>query len=624
MSLPMIPNEHALAVLVLTLVALVLFMRERVPLETSSLTVLALLLIGFELFPLRADDGTLRGVDFLAGFGHPALIAVSALMIAGQGLMRTGALDPAGRWLARNWLSHPRLALLGMMLSIAVVSAFVNNTPLVVLSLPLLVSVATRAKVPAAKMLMPVGFATLIGGMATTIGTSTNLLVVSVAADMGMPPVHIFDFALPAVIAGSAGILYLWLIAPRLLPAREAPSRDRSPRTFAAQLSVADDSPFAGKPLAEALAKTGGAMKVDRIQRHSENPHGEGPHGDNPRGGSLVVPLPDVTLQAGDRLRVADTPDNLKEFEAVLGVRMEVDASTQSVSLPANDATAEAQMTEVVIGPGSPLDGTTLNDLRFCERYRLVALALHRAGKPMPTETKGLGDVMLRTGDVLLVEGQRDDIDELRRRGELLVLDAGAEVPYTRKAPIALAIMAAIVGFAAAGILPIAVSAVIGVLLMVVTGCLSWRNAAAALNPAVILLIAASLALGTALVKTGAAQYIAELFVALTQGASPAWILSGLMGMMAIFTNVIANNAAGVIGTPIAIAIARQLNLPPEPFVLAVLFGANMGFAIPTETNLLVLNAGRYRFNDFVRVGVPLTVIMWAAFSLVLPRLYGL
>lgn len=584
-------------------------MRERVPLETSSLSVLALLAIGFELFPFRADDDTLRGVKFLEGFGHPALIAISALMIAGQGLVRTGALDPTGRWLARNWLSHPRLALLGMMLAIAVASAFVNNTPLVVLSLPLLVSVAARAKVPAAKMLMPIGFATLIGGMATTIGTSTNLLVVSVAADMGMPPMHLFDFTLPAVIAGGAGILYLWLVAPLLLPEREAPTRDRSPRSFAAQLSVAENSPFAGKSLAEALAKTGGAMKVDRIQRQGEN---------------LVVPLPDVTLQPGDRLRVSDTPDNLKEFETVLGVRMEVDASTPAETLPENDATAEAQMTEVVVGPGSPLDGTTLNHLRFCERYRLAALALHRAGQPMPTAAKGLGDVVLRTGDVLLVEGQRDDIDELRRRGELLVLEAGAEVPYTRKAPIALAIMAAIVGFAAAGILPIAVSAVIGVLLMVVSGCLSWRNAAAALNPAVILLIAVSLALGTALVTTGAANYIAEVFVALTRGASPALILSGLMGMMAIFTNVIANNAAGVIGTPIAIAIAQQLQLPPEPFVLAVLFGANLGFAIPTETNLLVLNAGRYRFNDFVRVGVPLTIIMWGVLSLVLPRLYGL
>ena len=614
MEMPTIPNDHALAVLLLTFVALALFMRERVPLETSSLTVLALLLIGFELFPLRAGDGALRGVDFLAGFGHPALIAISALMIAGHGLVRTGALDPAGRWLARNWLSHPRLALLGMMLAIAVMSAFVNNTPLVVLSLPLLVSVAARAKVPAAKVLMPVGFATLIGGMATTIGTSTNLLVVSVAADMGLPPMHMFSFALPAAIAGSAGILYLWLIAPMLLPAREAPSRDRSPRTFAAQLTVADESPFAGKPLAEALAKTGGAMKVDRIQRPGENLHGEG----------LVVPLPDVTLQVGDRLRVNDTPDNLKEFEAVLGVRMDVDASTDAVELPANDASAEAQMTEVVVGPGSPLDGTTLDHLRFCERYRLVALALHRAGKPMPTAAKGLGDVVLRTGDVLLVEGQRGDIDELRRRGELLVLDAGAEVPYTRKAPIALAIMAAIVGLAAAGTLPIAVSAVVGVLLMILTGCLSWRNAASALNPAVILLVVVSIALGTALVKTGAAQYLAEVFVALARGASPAWILSGLMGLMAIFTNLVANNAAGVIGTPIAIAIAQQLQLPPEPFVLAVLFGANMGFAIPTETNLLVLNAGRYRFKDFIRVGVPLTVIMWAAFSLVLPRLYGL
>ena len=208
----------------------------------------------------------------------------------------------------------------------------------------------------------------------------------------------------------------------------------------------------------------------------------------------------------------------------------------------------------------------------------------------------------------------------------MLVLDATADLPSTRRAPLALAIMAGVVLSAAFGLLPIAISALAGVLLMLLTSCLAWRDAARALSTQVILIVVASLALGSALLKTGAADYLAQLFVLATEGASAAWLLSGLMLLMAVMTNIVSNNAAALIGTPIAIGIARQLGLPEEPFVLAVLFGANMSYATPIafKTNLLVMSAGGYRFSDFLRVGVPLTLIMWAAFSWLLPRLYGL
>ncbi len=601
------PNTHAFAAMLLTLLVLILFTRERIPLETSALVIFIVLVVGFELFPYRAGERALKGSDFFSSFGHPALIAVVALVIAGQGLIRTGALEPLGRALARLWAPHPGLSLLVTLVTVALVSAFVNNTPVIILLLPLLISIARRAKRPASHILMPVGLGTLLGGMTTTIGTSTNLLVVSVAADMGMKPMGMFDFTLPAAMAGGVGLLYLWLIAPRLLPEHSPPYEPISPRTYAAELTVEPHSKVEGKPLAEAIEKTGGEMNVERVDRPGE---------------SRVARGDDVVLKEGDRLRVKDTPDQLKEYEHALGTKLDVgETGTQQ---QVEKTTKELQIAEAVIVHGSPLEGQTLERVDFAARYELAILAIHRSGRAVETTREELSHVTLRTGDVLLLEGDAEAIARLRRAGELLVLSPTVDLPITAKAPTALVIMAGIVLAAATGVLPIAVSAAAGVLLMLVTGCLTWRHAANAVSPPIVLVIVVSLALGTALLETGAADYIARVFVRAAGDAPPAAIASGLMLLMALLTNVMANNAAGVIGTPIAIGIAQQLQQPIEPFVLAVLFGANMGFAIPTETNLLVLNAGRYAFRDFVKVGSLLTLIMWVVFSLILPRLYGL
>ncbi|MFT5176511.1 MAG: di/tricarboxylate transporter [Gammaproteobacteria bacterium] len=231
----------------------------------------------------------------------------------------------------------------------------------------------------------------------------------------------------------------------------------------------------------------------------------------------------------------------------------------------------------------------------------------------------------MRIGDVLLIQGPRTQIAQLRHEIELLVLDATEDLPHTSRAWLALAIMIGIVSLAALGVMPIAVSAVCGALLLIVSGCLSWKDAANALSTQVILIVVASLAMGTALQVTGGTDYLTALFLAATQGASPRVVLSALMLLMAIMTNIVSNNAAAVIGTPIAVGIASQLNLPPEPFVLAVLFGANMSYATPMayKTNLLVMNAGGYTFGDFVRIGVPLTILMWLVLSWILPSMYG-
>jgi di/tricarboxylate transporter len=610
MNLPPTPEPHALAVLALVVLALVLFSREKIAIETSSLFILVLLTSGFVAFPYVTAQGEhLEAVDFFSGFGHEALVAVCALMIAGNGLVRTGALEPLGRNLARLWKLSPALSMLLTLIVGAFLSAFVNNVPIVVLLLPILISVSLRTGVSASGMLMPMGFATLVGGMSTSIGTSTNLLVVSVAADMGLRKIQMFDFFIPAAIVACIAIIYLWLIAPLLLPDRQTRLTDTSPRIFSAQLAIPEESFAVDKTMADLIDKTGGMMEVSRIMRGS---------------GTYIQPLPDAHIRAGDRLVVQDTPDNLKEFESALDATLYVGDTAVDEENPLSDE--GQQIAEIIVVQGSPLQGVTLKQLNFAGRYQLLVLAINREGSTLETMREKLNDIRLRTGDILLVQGHHEKIAETKHAGELLVLDATADLPHTDKASTALLIMAGIVIFAAFGLAPIAVSAVCGVFLMLLTRCLTWRDASMALSTQVILIVAASLALGVALLKTGGAEYLAQVFVSVTTGASPAVILSGLMLLMAVLTNIVSNNAAAVIGTPIAISIAQQLQLDPEPFVIAVLFGANMSYATPMayKTNLLVMNAGGYTFMDFVRVGVPLTVIVWLGLSFLLPTLYTL
>jgi di/tricarboxylate transporter len=605
-NLPAPPNGHAIAAMALTVVALYLFSRRRFPLELTSLGLIVVLTVGFSLVPFEQGNLRLDPVDFFYGFGHEALIAVCALMVVGQGLVLTGALEPVGRHLARAWGRMPFLSLLATLVIGAVLSAFVNNTPIVVLLLPILVSVCLRTGTSASKILMPMGFSTLVGGTATTIGTSTNLLVVAVAADLGLRRFEMFDFAFPAVIASGVAIAYLWLIAPRLLPDRDLPLSDVSPRLFEGRLQIDAGSRALDGTLSEAIALTGGAMKVARIRR----------------GDTFILPLPDVVLREGDRLRVRDTPANLKSFEESLNATLYGEEHVIDDGHPLQDD--DQVVVEIAVVPGSTLDRTSLRYARFIARFQLAVLALHRPGKDILRADEEIQDVSLTPGDVLLVQGPRDQISELKRGAEFLVLDSSIALPRTRKAPIALAIIALVVLPAALGIMPIAVSATAGACLMLLLRCMSIGAAIRAISPSVFFVVAASLALGAALVDTGATGYLTELFLVLTEGASPTVTLGSLMLMLAILTNVVSNNAAAVIGTPIAIGIAQGLALPAEPFVLAVLFGANLSYATPMayKTNLLVMSAGNYTFADFLRVGVPLSILMWLVLTAVLSWLY--
>ncbi len=612
MIFPPLPNTHAMAVMLLTVFALILFTREKIPLETSSFLILIALAVGFELFPFQTDGTVLHAVDFFHGFGHEALVAVCGLMIAGQGIVRTGALEPVGIALSKFWKISPNISLLLTLLAGGFISAFINNVPVVVLLLPILISVSIRTGMKTSSALMPMGFATLLGGTCTTIGTSTNLLVVSVAADMGLRRMEMFDFLVPAAISGGVGIVYLWLIAPRLIPERELTLSDTSPRVFAAHLEILEGSPVEGKTLAEALKKIEGASKIMSVER--------GP-------GNFMMPLPSIVLKAGDHLALRDTPERLKEFEKILEATLYPEDSEGG---PIDDEhplkAVDQQIAEIVVIEGSDLRGRTLNGMHFADRYGMITLAIHRPGMHLEKLDDKIGDIPLRVGDILLVQGPREQIASIKKAKDFLILDATMDLPYTRKAPVAGTIMLGIIISAASGVLPIAIAAPFGALLMIATGCLGWRDVTSALSAQVILIVAASLALGVALLKTGGAEYLAQFFVTLAGGVSPKLMISGLMLLMAILTNIVSNNAAAVIGTPIAISIAAQMGQPPEPFVLAVLFGVNMSYATPMayKTNLLVMNAGNYTFNDFLRVGVPLVVIMWVTLSFLLPAIYGI
>ncbi len=598
--MPEFPGVHALMVMLLTVFALYLFTRDRIPLETAGTGVLLLLLLGFELWPLERDgEQVVRSTDFFRNLGHEALVTITALLVMGKGLETTGALRPVALFFTRLWNRIPLLAALLTLVGSAVFSAFVNNTPVVVMLLPVLTAAALHAHQSPSAILLPMGFATLIGGMSTVIGTSTNLLVAGIAQDLGLEPFGMFSFTLPVLIVGGAGVLFLWWLAPKLMPERKLPLQTAQ-RLYATTLRIRAGGFADGKTLAAIRARTNNTIEVTRVLRGND---------------VIVSRLPTIRIRAGDRLFVRDTLERLHQFEELLGA-----------SLPGGEprySDEPQQVAELVVTRGSPLDKRSLSDAHLDEIYGLAPLAIYRAGdREAPSDD--LLDTRLSTGDVILVQATRADIRRLTTESPVLVLGRVVELPRAGRARAAVGIMAAAIIPAALGWMPIVLTSVTGVGAMIAAKCLIWRNVRDAFNLPLTIIIVASLGLGDALIKTGAANWLAAVFVALSGDLPVPVVLSALMLMMAILTNVVSNNAAAIIGTPIAAAFASGLGAPVEPFILAVIFGVNMSFLTPIgyQTNLLIMSAGGYRRLDFLRIGAPLTLIMWGGFSLLLPIMY--
>lgn len=608
----MISTIEPVAAIALAVLALFLFTRERIPLETSCLVILTLMVLWIQFYPVTLDGTRIRPRDLFAGFGHEAVVTIGALLVLAKGLETTGAIRPVVAGLARLWSRGRGSAFLATLLAVAIMSMFLNNTPVVAMMLPLLVAVSLRAGFSASRILMPVGFATIIGGMATTIGTSTNLLVTSVAAELGVRRFGMFDFALPVAIVGSAAIVYLWLVAPRLLGERPTPMPDISPRVFEAVLVVNEKGYAAGRSLTEARARTSNRLNVRRLIRDR---------------GIEMARLPSLLLKPGDQLYLRESPERLKEFEALLGGTLQASPeATGPDGFMLGRSAGGQQLAEVLVMPGSELQDKTLGSTRVFQALGLLPVALHSARPARRSPDQPITGVTLRPGDVVLVQGLPRQLQGLKETGRLVVLDGRTDLPRTRKASLAALIMVSVIVTAAVGWVPISISAFAGVALMILTGSIGWNAIKAALDSRLILIIVTSLALGTMIMATGAAELVAELYVRMTDELPVTVALAGFILIIALLTELVTNNAVAVLGTPIAVSIAGQLGAPVEPFVLAVIFGANMSYLTPIgyQTNLMVLSAGGYRFSDFFKVGLPLQLIMWVGVSLVLPVIYDL
>ena len=596
-------SGHGVLMLAFAAIVFAVFAWDRFQLGSVCLAVLILLPALFFVFP----NPQVEPFRFFGGFGHPALVAICALMVLGHALVLTGALEPAARRLA--WLVErsPRLALLAVLGVAAGVSGVMNDTPVVVLLMPLLIAALTRAGRPPALMLMPMNFAVLIGGMSTTIGTSTNLIVVALAASLGAHQFGVFEFLPIVALAAVPALLYLWLVAPWLLRHRGgAPVQPAQP-VFDAELRITADTWLDGAQVREVLRRTGGRLPLRQIRRAN---------------GALTTPLPSATLHAGDRLIVQDTAEHLKAFEAQLDAPMH--SLPRQHSLEA-DADYQAVAAQLVITPESPLVGRTVRSERLADRYGLILIGLRKARGGGPSRDE-LPDQRVDAGDVILMQGSADALQTMQRDGIGLLLDERLSLPRQGKSVIALLTLAGVVASASFGGVPIALSALVGVLVLLGTRTLAWRDVGGSLSVNVVLIVAASLALGDALTVTGATGFLAQAFVRGVGGWPAPWVLAALMGLVGVLTNFVSNNAAAAIGTPLAIDVARLLGLPPEPYVLAVLFGCNLCYVTPMayQTNLLVMNAAGYTFRDFIRVGGPLFVVMWAGLSFLLADRYGL
>jgi di/tricarboxylate transporter len=606
----LIPNAHALAVLAFTVVAFFLFTRERIPIPVTSLIVIVVLALGFHFFPYEAGAERVDTRQIFSGFGHEALVAICSLMILGRALMVTGALEPLARLLARVWGYNRHLALLGLLVSAMLLSAFVNDTPVVVVLMPVVIGLAMRAGRSPSAMLMPMNFAVIVGGMATTIGTSTNLLIVSLAQDHGAPQIDMFEFSHLVVGPAVLALLYLWLVAPRLLKERTNPLAGLAPRRFDAVLHVGPRSRARGRTISTVRRWTGGKMVVGRVQRGSET----------------LIPDSELELIEGDRLLVSDSSSYLKEYEHALGATLFDAGSMEGIAKQHHPLLAEdQQLVEIVITEESPLHRRNLRDLRFAERYGVVILAMYRPSDEASLEGE-IQDRPLRSGDVLLIQGSPARIAALKAEAGVLVLDGTLDLPRTRKAPLSVLIMAVVVTLAAFGVLPIAVAALLGVLALLLTGCLKMEGLGRGISAEVVLVVVASLALGRTLTATGGADMLAGAFMSVAGGLSPRGVLAAVMIFLGILTNFVSNNAAAAVGTPLALAIAHQIGAPPEPFVLAAIVGCNLSFATPMgyQTNVLIMQPGGYVFGDFVRVGGPLVLLMIVAFSIEITNFYSM
>ncbi|MEQ8707624.1 MAG: SLC13 family permease [Rhodospirillales bacterium] len=596
-------------------VTLTLYALERLPLEITSLGAISALMIFFHFFPVTGGGGVnlLSPERFLSGFANPALIAVLALLVIGEGMVRTGALDRLAQ-LVLN-IGRPLVAIALSFVLVILISAFLNNTPVVVIFIPIMQALATKIGRSSSALMMPLSFAAIIGGMITLIGSSTNLLVNSALIELGQPAFGFFDFTLPGLAVAAVGFLFLLFVIPRLLPDRAGLAGLLLPgggKQFVAQITIGPDASLIGETAKGGLFPALPDITVQLIMR--------GEHGELPPFDNYTISEGDVLVVVATRAaltRVLETDPSLLHPE--LREREEDEADSEG-----RWRQGEQTLAEVMVSPSSRMVGRNLEQIGFRYSYHCVVLGIRRRARMIRSR---MTNIRLEPGDVLLVQGQPEDVSGLKASRDVVLMEwSQAELPATHRVKRALIIFAAVVGLAATGVVPIVISSLAGAAAMVALDVLNLRQAARSVDGKIVTMIAAALALGVAMQETGGAAFISALLAVGATDASPAIVLSFFFLLVALMSNMLSAKATAVLFTPIAISLANQVGAPVEAFAVAVIFASNCGFASPIgyQTNLMVMGPGHYLFRDFIRAGLPLLIVIWLAFSLTAPFFFDL
>lgn len=594
------------ASLVVVAVTIVFYMLDRWSMESVSISVIAGLLLLFSLPGATAYDGSELSLSVLiSGFANPALITIMALLVVGQGLFQTGALEGPTKALVRSYDKRPALTLIGAFAAVFVTSAFTNNTPVVIMFLPIMSAIAARMGASTSRLMMPLSFVSIFAGMTTLIGTSTNLLAADAYERLTPNELGFFDQSVFGLMLAAVGIVYLLLASRLLLPNREELTETmmKTGKQFVAQFEVTPGHFLDGKEAVAGMFPELKDMTVRMIQRGER---------------ALLPPYDEVRLIPGDLVIVAATRQALTDLLSDKPAMLQ-DVWQSSVAETEDSDDGQLGLVEAVIAPGSRMAGRTVEMLGFRRLTKAVTLGIQRRSRMIRTK---LGEIRLEAGDTLLLCGPISAFRDLRSSRDLILLEwSQSEFPTTARAQVARLITIMMVIVAALGIASITLASIVAATAMILLQCLNHRQAARSLDLRIYLVIAAALAMGVSLESTGAAQMLAELVVFLASPFGTLAVLSAIFLTVAILTNILSNAATAVLFTPIAISAAEQTGADPFPFLLAVIYAANCAFATPIayQTNMLVMGPGHYKFGDFLRFGGPLVIIMWAAFTIIAP-----